>query len=671
MVFMKRGFSLFTMSAAMLLGVAGCSIASSPDTYFVVDLYGDYEGMEVDEANGNFDVGKATKIGYCYVAKEQKDPQGVDYGRFNVSSIRSYVKADGKSSYDYRVALRTPPHWYEKYVFNSLKGFYNQGNAIDLSKITANCALFTTFDLVKDSFSTTVRDPYGEIAMVDDVSAEGKYVYGTKILDLPEIKNALLSYPASHDPLADPDDPKTWRDPYYSQFTPNGWYLYVYDKDEKVIPGKDDKGDDLIDANKKPFTKIIRADTQEHTLEDLKDLIVSGKMIFEPGFIEDYKEYDVTISYQLRTLNHFDEDGKAHFDYAPFVPGLNTSGQPLPTSLKVRYGKGIFDEDPKPEAGYGRFDLANYRRTLDGKDGGIDRYDISDPLLPEQLQEEEVEGGIVHKIGAMIKRNEISYTCAITLVYEEAFQYEVRFHANPADDADIVAQIVHKGDGAKPLTQLKGEAPAGKTFVTGKWSTEKGSFVEADLSSITADMDLYPILVDTNIEDTTNHFVSEFDNFYGGYVLTQVPALTTTVGVDDFANLGTTAYPFVGIRSFGDAEGDILHVALPSSVSLVEHGVFAKLSAVQDIDLSASKITALAPFSFKNLLDLEYVHLPATLTSLGEDQFKNCRTLLTPPGLGGKRVEIDLTSAQVSALIEEGKFASNWHSDAAVTYKTE
>ena len=49
MVLMKRGFSLFTMSTAMLLGVAGCSIASSPDTYFVVDLYGDYEGMEVDK----------------------------------------------------------------------------------------------------------------------------------------------------------------------------------------------------------------------------------------------------------------------------------------------------------------------------------------------------------------------------------------------------------------------------------------------------------------------------------------------------------------------------------------------------------------------------------------------------------------------------------------------
>ncbi len=663
---MKRHLSLFGMSAALMLGVAGCAMASSPDQYFVVQIYGDYEGMEADAAKGYYDKSKATNIGYCYVAKEQKDPSGVTYGKFNIGGIRArtYSGSSGTQAYDYRSSLRTVENWYQHYVFNKFAGFYATGNAIDLSKITADCDLFANFDLVNYQYSTSVRDPYNDLYM----EAAEFAAYGTKIADIPSVKEALLNFPASHDYKADPDDPSTWRDPYYCTYTNDDWYLYAYGENDKLI----EQGE--FDRNGKPITMRIDASSPEKTLEAINNLTVMGRMVFTPGFIEDYKNYTVSISYQTRTLIDFDtETGEAYFEYHAFEPPKNTSGKDLPTSLSVRYGSSIFKEDPEPAKGFGLFDIPNYRLTLDGKDGEIDRYDISDPLAPAQIKQIWYDDeGQRHEIGAMVKRKEIWYDCSITLVYEDSFQYEVRFHGDPNDSSIVTeTQLVNRGDGANPLTKLKdgAPAPAGKAFVTGQWTETEGSLNTADLSIIDHDMDLYPVYVPDQIESPTSHFIFEFDNYYCGYTLISVPDNQATVAVADFTAPFPEEFPFRAVRSFGNHADKIVHLALPMNVLFIDHGAFSSLTNVEDIDLSAAQIDNLPSYSFKNLMHLGYIHLPATLNNVGSRQFDHCTELLKAPAPGGKRVEIDLTEAEVAARIESGAFYSDWHSGAHVTYK--
>ncbi|MCR5348704.1 MAG: leucine-rich repeat domain-containing protein [Bacilli bacterium] len=619
---MGKKLWLFALTGVALCALAGCK--GEEGNYYTIDVYSDYEGMEADlETLGTYRKESATKVGVCYALKNKKA---------NVGGIQSYKDSSGKD-YSYRNSRRVPLKGHS-YKFKELKGFYEASKPIDLNEITANCAIFATFDLTPRTYLVSVKDAYK-----GDYKDFGEFLaFGTKVQDNEKLSEALLDFPV-HDPSADPEDPGTWRDPYYADYKPVGWNVYEYDDEGTVVtyPGKE-----YTDDQGKPVTDFLAYDA----VDAIKAFAIQGKTTFAPKYDDSAKKkYEVTISYQLRTLTGYELSGKALYAYAD-LPGAET----LPQKKTVEYGKGL---DLSGED----FKLASYKVIGNGKDGNPDRYDLTDPMLPPVLKEAYKDGtGETKYRGVAIDFDSIRYNCAITLLYERDISYTVKFHNDPTNPSDPAVSVKVQALTDATAPDLV-STPAGYVFAD-EWTKTKGSTETYSLEKIGEDVDLYPILIPEKIVNASNlEFTADLDHH--GYKLTNVENVVANYVLNEekFAAEFPERFPFNSIETFGDAKKSITSVTLPADVHYADHGMFALLENVVTLNLKKSKLETLPAYSFQNLSALTTISLPSTLQTVGTEQFRNCTSLTT--------IEIDLTEAEVA----ERDFADHWASGKTVTYK--
>ena len=621
---MKAKTTVFLTALFGLVALPSCQIKAN-DNYFVVTIYGDYVGMETDlEVLGHYDTNRAIKIGYCYALKDKPA---------NLDAVRTYKK-DGDQYFKVKESHRDPGHGYV-YTFREYAGFYDDGTPIDTSKITADCALFSVYDHEKADFLVSVKDafgnPYGDF--------NGLLPYQTKVGDIEGLKNALTPFP-DH-------DVKGGLDPYYMEYAPKGWNVYVYKSEDQMTEEEKSAGKDVViddhglrDDDDKPMTAFIEYDD----VDAITNYLITNKTVFQASYAEgEKKSFTVSLSYQLRTLTSYDAYGKPIYSYGDFALAPSVASQ------EVVHGEGI-DESALA--------VPNYRIVGIGQNGVVDVYPDTEDC-PEVLR------------GYPIMRNKIKYHCHITLLYQEEEMATLRFHADLSDmtivpantSDDQYTQEVLKGDGAV-IPPLLNTSAMGDYRFTGNWSMTPWDVATLDYEIFytsvihsAEEVDLYPIMMPKEI--TQGAYTFQFDLARNGYLLKNIDAAELTF--DDADVLDATfpsRYPYIGVLSFGDTQENLTSVKLGSRASYIGHGELSLLHHVTLIDLKDSGITELPSYAFKNLIHLTEVRLGSKLEKVGTDLFSHCNNLSS--------ISIDMTESQVA----EKDFDALWHSGKTVTYKS-
>ena len=620
---MKKNLGLLLLASITLSGLAGCSLTG--ENYYTIDVYSDYVGMESDLASHGYytvDLSNPSamaavglkKVGYCYAVK------GKDAKIGGIQLVDP--EFDGKTS------TRTPAEGH-KFVFNSFAGYYGANKPIDLNAISANCAVFATFtDELKD-YAVNVRDAYA-----NDLFS-GRILYGKSAADLTaegkgELETALRSNPV-HDPDADPDDYSTWRDPHYVDYAFEGWRISV--AGEKTTAGW-------------TYDSASNRSHIDATVDEAVAFPLQEQTRFDARYLESDKNYEVFLSYQIRTFNSV--TGEYEYTYP-----VSVASQTIP------YGHPV-DVDA--------FGMAGYTCVGEGKNGVPTRYGDDLNIEPGQIKAklpamlvELYSGGYR---GAIVNRAKIEFGCDLTLIFvENAPVYTLSFHPDCADPSAVSPVEIHEGDQVKAPAVTN--VPVGKTFVEWGVKDEFDNLVPADLTAIQASCELFPILVDTVLADAKMTYT--FDKDRKGYLLTSVDSLATSVLASDFdLTMFPANYPLVGLASLAGASNDakltIFELPADNEITWFSHGLFAasRLSEVTKIDLSASKLLSLHAYAFRNLARVAEINLPGTLYEVGTSLFLNCSSLTV--------VSIDLTKEEIA----QRAFDANWYNgvdESVINYK--
>ncbi len=608
---MRKTTALLLLSTFALAGLSSCT--GKEGSYYRIDIYSDYLGMEADmSSNGHYSTSNpgTIHVGFCYALPGKEAKTG------GIQSLKY-----GDKVYNYREATRTAPTGYH-YEFKSLVGHYNNdpSKPVDLNKITANCAVFATFEVKPNRYLMSVKDAFG------DMIYSGFSTFNTTVGDEAnkDLKAALSDFPA-HDRHADPEDPKTWRDPYYKTYTPKEWTVTIANDD-----GTTSSTTLAMDA------------------ASISAFPVSAKTTFEPAYTETTNNYTVTIDKYQKKVPIVDLEGHTTYEYHDFTPSAEA-----PTSLTVPYLTNLEEyevESVKPLA------FPGLKLVGEGNNGVRSRF-ASSPTLPTALINHVTNEPITVDIHA------IRYDCHVTLIYEDVIPtYTVTFqNTDPA-----VVHTVSKGDGVHAPASNLVTVPAGKSY-TGLWSAD-GNLPAVDLSNITSDLTLLPITTDTVLEyakDTSSPTMTYTFNYEKGcYALTGIapavagPFVVTTdlFPTEDFF---PAAFTYKGVEGLGTGASDITSIVFPEGTSYVDHGVLTHLNNATLVDLTNATISTLQASSFQNLPNLETVRLPGTIETIGENVFRNCTRIAN--------IYLDMTEAAYNEI--KDTFPTNWNAGATLTFK--
>ncbi|MBQ9456999.1 MAG: hypothetical protein IJU64_00610 [Bacilli bacterium] len=199
---MKRKLPFLLLLGIGMPSLTGCALFSNGarEDYFRVDLYGDYEGIDADISAKTPNASKARHLGYCWAKAGE------------AARLEGYSVLD---NHRYSVSDRKAPNGYE-YKFVDWKGFYANGNAIDVQSIQSDCALFTTFEAKPKDYLVTIQCAYETVAA--DYAT-----FGTKIGDHEALK--MTADTTNHDPRS------YGYDPYYKDFSFTGYDVTVKNDD--------------------------------------------------------------------------------------------------------------------------------------------------------------------------------------------------------------------------------------------------------------------------------------------------------------------------------------------------------------------------------------------------------------------------------------------------------
>ena len=402
---MKKKIALSFIACMVFSGLAGCAMTG--ENYYTIDVYSDYIGMEEDlAAHGRYTVDvnssyAATtlglkKVGYCYAVK------GKDAKIGGLSLVDS--KFTGKSS------TRTPEKGH-KYVFDKFKGFYSNGTAIDLGAIQSNCYVFATFTDELEDYVITVRNAFDEAMFSQRMTFRENASETAEDPEKGELA-ALLKQALPHDPIADPDDFSTWRDPHYYRYDFKYWRFSVEGKKESAeYPWEYDKDKDR---------SYISLDSDKALLYRFEEATR-----VTPFYEKSYQIYDVEIDYQIRT---FDEATQT-FKYSSPVTAA---------PQKVTYAHPV---------DYAALGLDGYTCVGEGLNGGDptrygDNMNIPAGQLKKKLPTELVELYAGGYRGTVVDRNDIAFGCKVNLIFtKDVAKYTLRFH-NDYNDASAYKELV-------------------------------------------------------------------------------------------------------------------------------------------------------------------------------------------------------------------------------------
>lgn len=143
----------------------------------------------------------------------------------------------------------------------------------------------------------------------------------------------------------------------------------------------------------------------------------------------------------------------------------------------------------------------------------------------------------------------------------------------------------------------------------------------------------------------------KYNNVSGATTITITESITA-IEDEAFANTSLTAInistsTLKTIGAFAFKNSKIISIVLPASVESMARGVFYGCTALENADLSATKLTALADETFYENVKLTKIKLSASITSLGVNAIAKCALLA--------EIEADGIS---ELTVLNGKFAS-------------
>ena len=611
---MKKRIGFVFVAPLLLAGLAGCSMTG--ENYYTINIYSDYVGMEEDlaahgyytiDVNNPYAGSGLKKVGYCYAVK------GKD------AKIGGIQLVD--SSFNGRTSSRTAEKGH-KYSFKGFEGYYGANQKIDVNHIQSDCVLFATFDYDLEDYLITARDAY------ETNLFNGRVLFNQNAKDLteegrPELEETLLSSPV-HDPLANPNDYSTWRDPHYK--------TYAFDKWRFSIAGKSTKPGWTYDSSAdRSRIDLTKEEALEYRFEEQTRI--------DARYTATDKSYQVNISYQVRTYNEV----KEKYEYtAPVSKGKQT----------VLYGQPI-DIDA--------LGLTGYTCIGEGKDGIASRYGDDMKIAAKDLRKklpstlcELYEGGYR---GSAVDHKKIEFGCTVTLLFTQNVPvYNLTFHPDFANPA--ATEVVQAAEGDTYTAPTVMNIPAGKIFADWGVKDETDKLVPVNITTLAADTELFPILIDETM--VIGNLAYKYFSDRKGYCLFEVaPTLTEITAADFDLTAFPEFYPLVGISSFAGPTGmnseKLTRIELPADnqIAWVSHGALthARLDTVEEIDFSHSEILALHSYAFRNLPRLATVRLPASLYEVGSKIFQNCTSM--------NLVTIPLTKDEIA----ERAFALDWFAD--------
>ena len=144
----RAALGLLLLSSALV----SCSLNSETELY-TIEFYTDYEGISSGKPGDNYlaselDKTKATLVGKGYVAVN---------GTNKKARLTSLQKDEEGNVIEFQTPRQKLDEAYS-YSWDSWQGFYEDGNAVNLSEITGNCAVFAHFSVEIKTFSVTIQN---------------------------------------------------------------------------------------------------------------------------------------------------------------------------------------------------------------------------------------------------------------------------------------------------------------------------------------------------------------------------------------------------------------------------------------------------------------------------------------------------------------------------------
>ena len=635
MIGMKRKVPFLLLLGIGLPGLAGCSFfpPGAKEDYFRVDLYGDYEGIDADLAAKKPDASKARHLGYCWAKVG------------DVANIEGYSVLD---SHRYSVSDRTAPNGYE-YTFDSWKGFYADGNAINLESIQSDCALFTTFKLTPKQYLVSLECNYD--TLVSDYATFGK-----KIGEVETLK--MTADATDHDPR------HYGYDPYYMDYSFQG-YRVETKHDDNTVTTKDVAG----------FAQI-------------NDLVIEGTTTITVLFAEAQRSYSVEL---VPYYEHLDA-GVYVRDPLSGTPGIPAGAFDTRT---LAYDAALGTMADLTGLGYsfsyieGKY-AADAPAAVAGRDIDADhiRYNGKVDVIYRDYQPET-------KVTFHLDPSDASKTEVRT--YRQSTDPALNYFDYPDGKINTPAEFAftgryYVGDELGAFVSFYDEA---KLFdqptldLYPYFAPRKMVYVDEDKA------------VNHNAKVYDRTFYYYFDADFDGYVLENFALIergsdpiavlkdsnfVLDLAATDFWDEGKPAnysfpeavvsstdkarlldtYSFTSISSFhsfhstaakASSSSKVNRLTLPASVTTIFPSGFSELHHLcweggTTLDLSASKITFLGEQAFRDDLNIEKIILPA-LTQADSLCFYGCENLTS--------VEINLSADAYAEAKAAGDFHADWN----------
>ena len=205
----------FAMAGSLLL--ASCSLKVFESDFYKVEFYSDYVGIDEDLAAKTLDKSKGSLIGHAYAKVEKtivtesgsEETSTTVYGSVEEPT---YLEGETKNA-EYKTSTRAVPEGHE-WVFVRWAGFYDDGTAIDLGSIKADCAVFAIYEARPINYSVSIAG----------LSGDPKFYtvpYGSRLID----NEQYMAERIAADPVS------YFADPYYQTSLLNGLTYFVDDVD--------------------------------------------------------------------------------------------------------------------------------------------------------------------------------------------------------------------------------------------------------------------------------------------------------------------------------------------------------------------------------------------------------------------------------------------------------
>ena len=609
----KFRYLSFALCSGLLL--AACSAEGPRESFFQVDYYSDYVGIDEDYAAKHFQMNKAELIGHAYAKHPtlQKTSGEEESSSYIYYGVGEPTKLEGSADASYRKSTRTAPEGYE-WQFDKWAGFYDDGTEIDLSQIKGDCAVFALFKAVPINYSVTIEGLSNKVAFF-------RCNYGEKLADNEEFQDFGL----------DADPTSFYGDPYYETSSLKGLKYMIGDEDhssEVTSPYYSFIANNPTKGNTKYVFEYDEPVKHTYT--------VTYKAVVEPEHSTDpLDEAAVLVDWTQQTVE---------YDGALIKPDDESVLLINPDNWTYVRAVGEYGEEAK---------------SRDSKLGPVDpeciRYDCTITLTYRpKAQEKTVK--IYDEFGAEVMDTVSAYVGKPPIISAPNLACKKTGYVGP--DYSWTGLYVKKD--------------TNEIYDPDAIITDDLEIVPV---CVLTNLEKAIVLEDKSVSPAQPYdFVARyvFNKGYGGYCLekivpgagvTLVDSMMFDISASNIENsvaslYGSMTYKMVAIQSFGTSSFAqlIYDIALPLDVTTIFGTSFRGMTNIATLDFRANtNLSYISDFAFDRLASIEDILLPSSISKLGHRIINECFNL------EAGHLYIDMTEDEFLAKVAAGGIESDWN----------